>query len=169
MTDMIKTFKERQNYMFSICEEIGFAQIKTKYTLEELELIGNIPTMEKKSSNGVFLIFPSHSYKFTSSFGVVLTHRGTYDGIRVLIEDPFEFNSNDIQFICDSLEELTIKIKYPIQLVLYNVHMLIKRKNKNRMHTVKRKQGADKSVTIKLNVGRRICKIQLEGVGDTLG
>lgn len=174
MEKSMKLYNQKRTHMIRICEEAGFVELNDNFPLGKgMELLEDTGFMagillEKKTKNGEFCI-AKYNYKHRNCTGIIYKDENCFSSIMVSIENPFEFNSDDIMFICDSFEEMINEIKPSHSLISKNIHMLIRENKKNTTHTVKRKENKNAVMKLSLNVGKRIHEIKFGNIVNFLG
>lgn len=170
----MKLYNQKRTHMIRICEEAGFVELKDNFPLGKgMELLEDTGFMagillEKKTKAGELFI-PKYNYKHRNCNGIIYKDENCFSSMMISIENPLEFNSDDIMFICDSIEEMINEIKPSHSLISKNIHILIRENKKNTTHTVKRKEHKDRVMKLNLNVGKRIHEIKFGNIVNFLG
>jgi hypothetical protein len=174
MKKSMELYNQKRTHMIRICEEAGFVELKDnplfgKGTdlLEDTGFMAGI-LLEKKTKAGELFI-PKYNYKHRNCNGIIYKDENCFSSMMISIENPLEFNSDDIMFICDSIEEMINEIKPSHSLISKNIHILIRENKKNTTHTVKRKEHKDRVMKLNLNVGKRIHEIKFGNIVNFLG
>lgn len=173
MSKAMETYKQKQMHMTKICEEAGFAELinldyERDVDLPEDTLFMAGGFLKKKAKTGEFCV-PDYNYKYRNCTGIIYKDEKAFSSLMISIENPLEFNSEDIIFICESFEAITNEIKFSYSLMSKNIHFLIKENKKNTTQTVKRKQNKNTPVKITLNVGKRMREVKFGYITNFFG
>lgn len=174
MEKSMELYNQKRTHMIRICEEAGFVELKDNPLFEKgtdlLEYTGFMAgiLLEKKTKAGELFI-PKYNYKHRNCTGIIYKDENVFSSMMISIENPLEFNSDDVMFTCDSIEEITNEIKSSHSLISKNIHMLIKENKKNTTHTVKRKENKNTVMKLSLNVGKRIHEVKFGNIVSFFG
>lgn len=166
---MINSFSEAKKadgHIALICEEIGF--VRQDYNMSNfVKLMRYVPGMfvdmpsSKVSSSETFHVFHV-SYK--RQYWMVIScipHKDLLGSVSVFIENPFVIKSDDIQFICESMKEITEELSK--KFARFQCVFFFVKENKEKVtHKIVRKTSRDESIIISLNIMKKNLKIELK-------
>lgn len=154
-------------YITSISEEIGFVGIKSvEEGLKHIEIVTDfsvflvrILSYKRCSSETFYICLQIYKRKLYISIFYAPSKK-IFGGAFVFIEDPSEFNSDDISFICEAIKDITDRFAKEFNNRFSDCIFTIKKNKKKVTHTIKRKLDRHNFIETRLNIHNKKYEIK---------